>query len=332
MSHDQTKGLLQRLGNLGRQFHVRDLHPKELERRFAKRLLDRFDFTEEYQRPMLQALARTFPSLQFLICRVAGSLYAVSPKDDTIGFSLIQGKAFERDVFDLALRRLEEHLPSIPFKGRAFVDIGANVGFMTVYASQSGNFNRAVCAEPDPVNFRLLKATMAVNDLEQFARLVRTAIGEMPGHVSLEHAEGNFGDHRIRVKADSSEDAYDEGKRVTTQVPMTTLDDLVASSNLQPEEVGLAWIDTQGYEGFVLAGGTATIQRGKVPVVCEFWPYGMKRSGGWPLFRKTVQHSFSGYYNLGDSTAKEYPIAGLDALIDQLSDGIGHTDLLLLPR
>jgi FkbM family methyltransferase len=331
MIRNQATSFPQQLLNLLRELQIRALDPQQWERRSASRLLDRFDFTEEFRRPMLVALERAFPNLQFLICKAAGSLFAVSPKDDTIGFSLIQGKAFEREVFDRALLRLEHHEPGIAFKGRAFVDVGANVGFMTVYAHQSGHFNRALCAEPDPVNFRLLKATIAMNDLEEFARPVRTAIGDRQGEVAFELSEGNFGDHRVHVDTASTVEAYEETKRATTQVPLTTLDALLSRENLQPADVGLVWIDTQGYDGFVLAGA-ATLQRASVPVVCEFWPYGMKRSQGWPIFRDTVLRSFSGYYNLNESTATVYPMGTIDALFEQLVTGNGHTDLLLLPQ
>jgi FkbM family methyltransferase len=331
MTQTQATGFPQQLLNLLRELQIRVLDPQQWEHRLASRLLDQFDFTEEFHRPMLVALGRAFPHLQFLICKAAGSLFAVSPKDDTIGFSLIRGKAFEREVFDRALQRLEHHAPGIDFKGRAFVDVGANVGFMTVYASQSGHFNRALCAEPDPVNFRLLKATIAMNDLEAFARLVRTAIGHKNGEVPLELADQNLGDHRVRVNADSSDGVYQEAKRATIRVPVTTLDALLSSENLQPTDLGLVWIDTQGYDGFVLAGATA-LQRGRVPVVCEFWPYGMRRAEGWPIFRDTVLRTFSGYYNLSESTAIFRPTDAMDALFEQLGTGIGHTDLLLLPR
>jgi FkbM family methyltransferase len=331
MTRNQATSFPQQLLNVLRELQIRTLDPQQWERRLASRLLDRFEFTEEFHRPMLVALGRAFPQLQFLICKAAGSLFAVSPKDDTIGFSLIQGKAFEREVFDRALERLEHHEPRIAFKGRAFVDIGANVGYMTVYASQSGHFNRALCAEPDPVNFRLLKATIAMNDLEAFARLLPTAIGHKNGEVPLELADQNLGDHRVRVNADSSDGVYQEARRTTIRVPVTTLDALLSNENLQPADVGLVWIDTQGYDGFVLAGAT-DLQRGSVPVVCEFWPYGMRRSEGWPIFRDTVRSSFTGYYDLSESTAIFHPTDAINALFDKLGAGIGHTDLLLLPR
>jgi len=331
MIPNQGTGFTQQLANLLRELQIRALDPQQWERRLALRILDRFDFTEEFHRPMLAALGRAFPHLQYLICKASGSLFAVSPKDDTIGFSLIQGKAFEREVFDRALQRLERHEPSIAFKGKAFVDVGANVGFMTVYAHQSGHFNRALCAEPDPVNFRLLKATIAMNDLEAFARLLPTAIGHKNGEVPLELADQNLGDHRVRVNADSSDGVFQEAKRNTIQVPVTTLDALLSKENLQPKDVGLVWIDTQGYDGFVLAGGSGLLNSG-VPVVCEFWPYGMKRSEGWSVFRDTVRKFFSGYYNLGEANAIFHPLETIDALFEQLGTGIGHTDLLLTPR
>ena len=66
----------------------------------------------------------------------------------------------------------------------------------------------------------------------------------------------NKGDHRIRVSSDPG--ASGERARKVIDVTAKTLDQVMAGVD---EEPALIWMDTQGYEGHVLAGGERTIAR-----------------------------------------------------------------------
>jgi hypothetical protein len=54
----------------------------------------------------------------------------------------------------------------------------------------------------------------------------------------------------------------------TLHVPLTTLDELVADGRLEPETVGLLWLDIQGHELEALEGARTLLRRA-IPIVME---------------------------------------------------------------
>jgi hypothetical protein len=107
------------------------------------------------------------------------------------------------------------------------------------------------------------------------------------------------------------------------------LDSLVEEGSLDLESLGLAWIDVQGHEGHVLAGA-AGLLASAIPIACEYWPYGLKRAGGFDRFHALVSGLRSGFIDLSAPDATVLPIDRLSALRARYL-GVGYTDLLLLP-
>jgi len=110
---------------------------------------------------------------------------------------------------------------------------------------------------------------------------------------------------------------------------MRTLDSITANqSNL------FLCLDTQGFEGQVLSGGTKTLQNTKA-MLMEFWPYGLSRTRGYEKVKeKLLQSHFRNFMVVDDSkdfmwielTANE-----LDRLYKKLDEEKKYTDLLLIP-
>jgi hypothetical protein len=70
----------------------------------------------------------------------------------------------------------------------------------------------------------------------------------------------------------------EEGRAIVS-VPARRLDDLLRTeASVDPGRIGLVWLDIQGYEGRLFRGARETLGRG-MPVISEFWPYGIRRSG-----------------------------------------------------
>lgn len=115
---------------------------------------------------------------------------------------------------------------------------------------------------------------------------------------------------------------------------------MVENANLSLDEIGFAWIDTQGHEGHVLAGGKAFLAA-SIPFVAEFWPYGLDRSGGWGLLRDALVSSQREIYDLRKSIEEgrlaATTIVELDLLYDswlkqESRESSPHTDLLLTEK
>ena len=81
-----------------------------------------------------------------------------------------------------------------------FVDVGANIATHTIRALTAGSFSSAVAVEPDPRVLPLLKANLALNQLDERVKVVESAAGDRPGEATLWCSEVNWGDNRLSGK------------------------------------------------------------------------------------------------------------------------------------
>jgi hypothetical protein len=93
----------------------------------------------------------------------------------------------------------------------------------------------------------------------------------------------------------------------------------------------LLFIDTQGFEGYVLSGAKNLIQK-SVPIVMEFWPYGLNRAEGLDLLYETLsESSYTSMWDLSNPVVKiKFSIENLKKI--ELKYGLNgsYTDLLLV--
>ena len=123
---------------------------------------------------------------------------------------------------------------------------------------------------------------------------------------------------------------FKEGRRKTVTVPLRTLDSVVKEEGITIGPRSLIFVDIQGHEGRLFRGGRETFQCG-APVVSEFWPYGIRRSGmDWHEYYDTVKDLFAGYYGSGDDGHRFYPISELRRLYERHDDPRSFTDVLFL--
>ena len=144
-----------------------------------------------------------------------------------------------------------------------FVDVGANIATHTIRALNSGSFSSAVAVEPDPRLLPLIKANLALNQLDERVKVAEYAAGDRPGEATLWCSEVNWGDNRLSGKA------ADGWHEIT--VPVRTVDQILGTAGVAPAEVGVLWIDVQGHEAEVLDGAVGIIENG-CDIVVEFWP------------------------------------------------------------
>jgi FkbM family methyltransferase len=118
------------------------------------------------------------------------------------------------------------------------------------------------------------------------------------------------------------------------EVPACSLASLLAERQVAPEEVGLVWSDTQGYEREVIAGGEALWRVG-APLFLELWPRGLGAHGGVAAFLAAAGRCFRGFVSEEDLARTPFPaprpIGELAARLGAL-EGNAHTDALLVPE
>jgi len=168
--------------------------------------------------------------------------------------SWIEWNVWAKGYYELETLRLVGNLTS---SGRVVVDVGANVGLMTIRAARRGA--RVVAIEADPRLAARLKANVELNRLSS-VRIVEAAATSAPGVVTLHLPAPGAHNHG---QASLLHHGYLQG---SVEVPGVPIDDLDLA------DVGLIKIDVEGAEGEVVRGAWRTIERWRPHIVFEMTP------------------------------------------------------------
>ncbi len=216
--------------------------------------------------------------------------------------------------------------------GGGVLDVGANIGTSIVPLLRLFGADSGVAIEPAPANLEFLRLNLTLNELTDRVTVVPVALSDRDGDLDLELSEGNWGDHRLRSRGAVRDD--DEVRRSAIAVSVTRLDTLAQTGAVRPQTLTLAWLDVQGHEGQVLAGAGSLLSA-RVPVVSEFWPAALRRSGGLRTFTDLVATHFSRVVDLrraqDEDRAVPLPAADVASLAERYAGPNDFTDLLLLP-
>jgi FkbM family methyltransferase len=298
---------------------------RALSRAFAALLHS--DKRTAFVRELFYRLAARFTPA--IVVESHGLRYLMSTDDHGAGMTLFMGIDLEHRTLDRVLGALQSAGAASP-AGRTLIDVGANVGTTSVAALGAFGFGRAICFEPLPRNRELLGLNLAYNGLGERSTIIEVALSDRAGTAAFEIAPKNPSDGRVRVAGTTDGGALGEEGWTTVEVPTATLDSFVESGEVDPDSVGLLWIDAQGHEGQIVAGAQSLLAK-PVPLVIEFWPYALRRSGGLEGLVNTISSTYSKLLDLGkDPPDAPRPAADIARLVDEYW-GIAQTDLLLIP-
>jgi FkbM family methyltransferase len=257
----------------------------------------------------------------------------VSTADQTLSKGLFCYPGLRQDDAELAfavLHSLPEVAERLP--GSTVLEIGANIGSHTVEFLLHYGASHVVAIEPDPANFALLTQNVVANNLTERTTLLQLAASDSDGEVELELSPDNAGDHRVRVPGGG------ESARAAVRVPAASVDSIQRAGTVDLDSVGLAWIDVQGHEAHVLRGAHRLLSSG-VPIVMEYWPRGLRRSGDLDSLHELVAAHYQYIIDLNSRGEEEpcvIPSSDLPALERIRNWGDGRllepsTDLVLAP-
>lgn len=253
-----------------------------------------------------------------------GAARLLVPADDReIGRAVFATGGYERVYMAGAVEELRR--AGFPVGGTTFVDVGANIGTSTIDALANFDFGRAVCFEPDPRSFQMLRANLAFNGLEGRAQAYQVALSSGGGTAVLQVASGNRADNRVLLEGIET-----NGEIV--DVEQRSLDSVVAEGVLDVAEIGLLWIDAQGHEPFVLEGATRLVEAG-VPLVLEYTPAALEANGGLEFLEGLAREHYTTVVDLhmlaSNLGSRAFLAAG--ELPRLREEGVrDHTDLLFL--
>jgi FkbM family methyltransferase len=130
--------------------------------------------------------------------------------------------------------------------GGTFIDIGANMGFFTLYAAKRGA--KVIAIEPLPELFERLSFNMAINDLSGV--LLNEAVGPAFGEVHIQRGNSDLGNSRVGTSGHST--------------PMRPLDAILTQAAFT--RVDLLKIDVEGFEDQVLCPFFRTAPQSSWPI------------------------------------------------------------------
>ncbi|MEK7263732.1 MAG: FkbM family methyltransferase [Bacteroidota bacterium] len=194
---------------------------------------------------------------------IEGFKLFVDPTDEAIGKLFLVHTRYEQAETDL--------IKSILKPGNTFVDVGANIGYYSLLASQCvGEKGKVYSFEPAPNNFSLLQKNIAANKLQNIIA-TQKAIAEKQGILRLFMDEHLSGGHQI----------FDSGlKSHSVDVETISLDEFFLPKNVK---IDLLKIDIEGAEMFALEGVKKTIASNPtMKLITEFYPVMIERCGFSP--------------------------------------------------
>ncbi len=148
----------------------------------------------------------------------------------------------------------EEMLQRLLKPGQVYVDVGANIGTLTLAASGMVASNGKVIAiEAHPVTMQYLRDNVALNQFKNI-EVIHTAAGNQQGELVFSSINSD----------DQNKVLLNKSGGVTVQV--NTLDHVLASTST----IDLLKIDVEGYEKMVLEGATETLRKTTV-LLYESW-------------------------------------------------------------
>jgi FkbM family methyltransferase len=147
-------------------------------------------------------------------------------------------------------------LSQLKLKEGVIVNIGANVGFYSVYlASAFPGSARIISIEPNPEAFRQLQGNISRNGLSNRIQAVQACIGDKEGHIDLSIIDGMPEYSSIGGIAHPSVANLRQTSVTVRILPLTAI--------VGSERVALIFVDTEGAEAIVFGGARDILLRDK---------------------------------------------------------------------
>jgi FkbM family methyltransferase len=177
-------------------------------------------------------------------------------------------------IFTIRRMRRNQHekefayfMDMIPNEG-AILDIGANIGIMTVTLAEKFNKAKVYSFEPMPQNVHAFKRIVKYFKLGNVT-LFDIALGDEKGELKMVMPVLNNVKMQGLSHVVENDDNDPMNQGLTFKVPVKKLDDIEELKALP--KINAIKIDVENFEYPVLKGGRALLQKHKPVIYCELW-------------------------------------------------------------
>lgn len=153
----------------------------------------------------------------------------------------------------------------LPNEG-TILDIGANIGIMTVSLARKFPGAKVIAFEPIPNNIEALEKVVSHYKLNNVT-VIKTALGEQSGELKM--ILPVVGNSKMQGLSHVVEDETTGEKGTLYTVPVQKLDDLGALQ--AASRITGIKIDVENFEYYVLKGGEALLRKHMPVIYCELW-------------------------------------------------------------
>lgn len=209
--------------------------------------------------------SRKFPGRDYLIEKIPSWL--IKPTQGTtvvntnFGFQIKIDPSFDANIENVIYQRGVYEYGTIDFiqhslrVGDVFVDVGANIGFLSLAAAAKvGKSGKVFAFEPMPSTHQLLEENKNLNAFEQLV-VVPKALGNEIKKATI------YSEHQNRGGASIVNQRSEKG----VEIEVTRLDEFDFGS-----KINMLKIDVEGYEWEVLKGAVNTLKRDKPILILEY--------------------------------------------------------------
>lgn len=212
---------------------------------------------------------------------------------------LLRERTYEPDVIEL----IRQHIRP----DRDFIDVGANVGFVSIFAATFLNEGKRVLAvEPTPRALELLNRNTSLHNLSEkilIENVVATErrVDAIPMFV-LEGKEEYSSVEGIRHPEVNGETPTE------IKVKGCPIDELVTTHGLEP---GFIKVDTEGHEASVFAGAERTLREHAPVIISEISDRLLSKHGGSQSIIETLKsYGYQVYDAKSPNSAPRFPFEG----------------------
>ncbi|MFL5762576.1 MAG: FkbM family methyltransferase [Bacteroidia bacterium] len=179
-------------------------------------------------------------------------------------FSLFKIRTLKKDKNEKDFFAFLQLIP----ENTAVLDIGANIGIMTVHLARSVKGSTIYSFEPMPNNIEAFKRIVRYFKLQN-VRLFEIALGNSEGEAEMVMPViANVRMQGLSHVVHDSIPENNEGERF--KVPLKMLDRMQELMN-EPKRISAIKIDVENFEFFVLDGAKQLIQKNRPVIYAELW-------------------------------------------------------------
>ena len=214
----------------------------------------------------------TFKRNHIIDAEVMGMKLRLYPHENLADrFILFTPKLYDTEEF--------EFLSKILKPDSVFVDIGANVGFYSLWAARSINSDgRIIAIEPNPKTFQILTENIRLNNKPDYIETLQTGVADKDGEFVLKITPRNLGGATIIEEVDSNE---------SVKIKCSPLVSILAQQGVK--KIDVIKIDTEGADEMILGSFFAQAQTSLYPgtVIVETGCSDILSEAGYSLAKTT---------------------------------------------